>query len=100
MSSGRIEYLGRLLDDREDFVRDIAFKATDDFSLAHSLHGSATHVFLGPRVVAQPDDDYAIKRHIGLAVTTTVESIPVRLARQVSGSHPTARRRLPRCGAG
>ena len=44
MSSGRIEYLGRLPDDRVDFASDIAFKATDDFDLAHSFGGAPTQV--------------------------------------------------------
>ena len=34
-----------------------------------------------PRVVSQPDDDYAIERRVGLAVATAVESVSVRLAR-------------------
>ena len=80
MSSGRIEYLGRLPDDRVDFASDIAFEATDDFDLAHSLCGSSTQVRLRPQIVAQPDDDYAIERRIGLAVATTVEPMPVGLA--------------------
>ena len=80
MSSGFFEYHGRFLDDREDFTSDIAFKATDDFDLAHSLSASATHVCLGSQVMTQPDHDYAIKRRIGLAVTSAVEPMPVRLA--------------------
>ncbi len=80
MSSGRIEYLGRLPDDRVDFASDIAFETADDFDLAHSLCGSSTQVRLRPQIVAQPDDDYAIERRIGLAVATTVEPMPVGLA--------------------
>ena len=80
MSSGRIEYLGRLPDDRVDFASDIAFETADDFDLAHSFCGSSTHVCLGPRVMAEPDDDYAIERCIGLTVATAVEPMPVRLA--------------------
>ena len=80
MSSGFFKYLGRLPDDRVDFASDIAFEATDDFDLAHSLCGSSTQVRLRPQVVAQPDDDYTIERRIGLAVATTVEPMPVGLA--------------------
>ena len=51
MSSGRIEYLGRLPDDRVDFASDIAFETTNDVALAHSLCGSTLHVCLGPQLV-------------------------------------------------
>ena len=60
MSSGRIEYLVGLADDRVDFASDITFKATDDFDLAHSFCGSSTQVGLRPQIVAQPDDDDTI----------------------------------------
>ena len=80
MSSGRIEYLGRLLDGRVDFSSNIAFETADDVALAHSLRGSTTHICLGAQLVTQPDD-YAIERRIGLAVTSAVEPMPVRLAR-------------------
>ena len=60
MSSGYIEYLVGLADDRVDFTGYIAFEATDDFSFAHSFCGSSTQVGLRPQIVAQPDDDYAI----------------------------------------
>ena len=52
MSSGRIEYLGRLPDDRVDFASDIAFETADDFDLAHSFCGSSTHICLGAQLVA------------------------------------------------
>ena len=48
MSSGFIEYLVGLLDDRVDFASDIAFEAADDLDLAHSFCGSSTQVCLGP----------------------------------------------------
>ena len=48
MSSGRIEYLSRLLYGRVDFASNIAFETSDDVALAHSLCGSSTHVCLGP----------------------------------------------------
>ena len=41
ISSGFNEYLVWLADDRVDFTGDIAFKATDDFDLAHSFCGSS-----------------------------------------------------------
>ena len=59
-SSGFIEYLVGLLDDRVHFTSDIAFKATDDLDLAHSFCGTSTQVRLRPQIVAQPDDDFAI----------------------------------------
>ena len=80
MSSGFFKYLGGLTDDRVDFASDIAFETADDFDLAHSFCGSSTQVRLRPQVVAQSDDDYAIKRRIGLAVASTVEPMPVGLA--------------------
>ena len=80
MSSGFFKYLGGLTDDRVDFTSDIALETADDFDLAHTFCGSPTQVRLRPQVVAQPGDDYAIKCRIGLAVASTVESMPVRLA--------------------
>ena len=80
MSSGFIEYLGRFPYDRVDFSSNIALETADDVAPAHSFCGSTTHVCLRPRVMAQPDDDYAIERRIGLAVTTAVQPMPVRLA--------------------
>ena len=52
MSSGFNEYLVWLADDRVDFTSDIAFKATDDFDLAHSFCGSSAQVRLRPQIVA------------------------------------------------
>ena len=60
LSSSLFKCLGGLPDDRVDFASDIAFEATNDFDLAHSLCGSSTKVGLRPQIVAQPDDDYAI----------------------------------------
>ena len=51
MSSSSIDYVGRLLDGREDVSSNVAFKTTDDFGLAHPLCGSTTHVCLGAQVV-------------------------------------------------
>ena len=69
MSSGFFKCLGGLTDDRVDFASDIAFEATDDFDLAHSLCGSSTQVRLRPQVVAQSDDDYAIPEYLDDAGT-------------------------------
>ena len=80
LSSGFIEYLSRFLDGGVDFSGNIAFETADDVTLAHSLCGSSTDVCLGLRVMTQPDDDYAIERGIGLTVTSSVQSMPVRLA--------------------
>ncbi len=80
MSSGFIEYLVGLADDRVDFASDIAFKATDDLGFAHSLRGSATHICLCSLLVTQSDHDDTMKCGIGLAVASTVESMPVRFA--------------------
>ena len=52
MSSGFNEYLVWLADDRVDFSGNIAFKATDDFDLAHSFCGSSAQVRLRPQIVA------------------------------------------------
>ena len=52
--AGFSEYLVWLADDREDFTSDIAFKATDDFDLAHSFCCSSTQVGPCPQIVAQP----------------------------------------------
>ena len=37
--------------DCKDFASNIAFEATDDLSLAHSLPGAATHVCLGLGII-------------------------------------------------
>ena len=80
LSSGFVEYLSRFLDGGEDFASNVAFETADDVALAHSLRGSTPHVCLGPRVKAQPDDNYAIESRIGLTVATSVETMPVGLA--------------------
>ena len=49
--------MGRPSDNRASFASDIAFEATDDFDLAHSFRSSSSHVFLGPRIVTQPDHE-------------------------------------------
>ena len=54
MSSSLGECLSGLLDGRVDFSSNIAFETADDFSLAHSLGGSTTHVLLSPRFITQP----------------------------------------------
>ena len=60
MSSGFIEYLVGLLDDRVDITSDLAFKGADDLDLAHSFRGSSMQILLSPQIVAQSDDDYTI----------------------------------------
>ena len=81
MSSRAADYLGRILQGGEDFASNIAFEATDDFSLAHSLAGATEHVCLGPAIMTQPDHNDAIESRIGLTVTTEVRPMPVGLAR-------------------
>lgn len=60
MSSGFFKHCVWLLDDGVDFASDIAFEATDDFDLAHTLFGSPPQIRLRPQIVAKPDDDDAI----------------------------------------
>ena len=80
LSSGFIEYLSRFLDGGVDFSGNIALETADDVTLTHSLSGSTSHVCLGPGVMTQSDEDYAIERSVGLTVATTIELVPVGLA--------------------
>ena len=80
MSSRACDYIGRVLQGREDFASDIAFEATDDLGLAHSLFGAPPHVCLGPVIMAKPDYNDAIECRIGLTVATSVEPMAVGLA--------------------
>ena len=80
LSSCFIEYLSRFLDGGVDFSGNIALETADDVTLTHSLSGSTSHVCLGPGVMTQSDEDYAIERSVGLTVATTIEPVPVGLA--------------------
>ncbi len=66
--------------DCKDLASNMAFEATDDLGLAHSLPGAATHVCLGPVIIAKPDHNDAIKSGISLTVATAVEPMPGGLA--------------------
>ena len=74
------DYLGRVLQGREDLASNLAFEAAGDLSLAHSLCGAATHVDLGSWVVPESDDNDAMESSVGLAVAAAVETMPVGLA--------------------
>ena len=80
MSSDFIEHLVGLLDGRVDRSSHIALQTSNDFSFTHSLCGATTHICLGTQIVTQPDHNDAIKRRVGLAVATAVETMPVGLA--------------------
>ena len=80
MSSRACDYLGRVLEGREDFASDIAFEAADHLSLAHSLGGATTHVCVGPAIMAESDDNDAIESRIGLTIPASVEPMAVGLA--------------------
>ena len=80
LSSGFIEYLSRFLDGGVDFSGNIALETADDVTLTHSLSGSASHVCLGPEVMAESDHNDAIESRIGLTVPTSVEPMAVGLA--------------------
>ena len=60
MSSCAADYSGRVLESGEDLAGNVAFEATDDLGLAHSLTGAAAHVSLGAGVVTKPDHDDAV----------------------------------------
>ena len=80
MSSRAADDPGRVPQDGEDLASNVAFEATDDLTLAHSLSGAATHVLLGPVIVSEPDDGDAMECCIGLAVASAVQPVPVGLA--------------------
>ena len=80
MSSCAADYSGRVLESGEDLASNLAFQATDNLTLAHSISGAATHVCLGPDVMTKPDQDDAIEGRIGLAVAAAVEPVPVGLS--------------------
>ena len=73
MSSRACDYLGRVLEGREDFASDIAFEAADHLSLAHSLGGAPPHVCVGPAIMAESDHNDAIESRIGLTIPTSVK---------------------------
>ena len=64
----------------KDFASNIAFEATDDFGLAHSLAGATEHVCLGPAIMTKPDHNDAIESRIGLTVANAVQPMSVGLA--------------------
>ena len=61
----------------EDLASNVAFEATDDFGLAHSLAGATEHVCRGPAIMTKPDHNDAIGSRIGLAVATAVQPMSV-----------------------
>ena len=80
MSSCAADYSGRVLESGEDLASNLAFQATDDFGLVHSLAGATAHVCLGPAILTKPDHNDAIESRIGLAVATSVRAMSVGLA--------------------
>ena len=80
MSSCAADYSGGVLESGEDLASNIAFEATDDFSLVHSLAGATAHVCLGPEIITKPDHNDAIGSRIGLAAATSVQAMSVGLA--------------------
>ena len=93
MSSCVVKQCCRGPESCEDFAGDVAFQATDDLCFAQSLPGPAKHISPGPLVMAQPDHDDTVKGSVGLAVSTSVQPVPVCLAgRSGYRAHPTQRR--------
>ena len=88
MSSRACDYLGRVLEGREDFASDIAFEATDHLSLANSLGGAPSHVCVGPAIMAESDDNDAIESRIGLTIPTSVEPMAVDFAAYALSPNP------------
>ena len=77
LSSCFIEYLGSIADGGVDFASNVALETADDVALGHSLGSSSTHVCLGPEVMRQSDEDYALQSSIGLTVAAAVQAVPV-----------------------
>ena len=80
MSSRAADYLGRILQGGEDLASNVAFEATDDFGLTHSLADATEHVCLGPAIMTKPYHNDAIESRIGLTVATAVQPMSVGLA--------------------
>ena len=72
--------MGRGSKGREDFASYVAFEATDDLRLAHPLHGAASHVGLGSRIIPKSDHNDAMESSVGLTMTAAIESMPIGLA--------------------
>ena len=72
--------LADLTKDREDLASNVSHEASNDLSFGHPLLDTASHVAYRPLVIAKPDQHDSMESRVGLAVTTTVEPVPVRLA--------------------
>lgn len=73
--------MAELLEDREDFARHVSLKTPNYLSLGPSFARAAPHVGSRSLLVSQSNNDHAIQRRVGLMVTTSVETVPVCLAR-------------------
>src|SRR5919204_2760574 len=72
---------GRRTQDGEDLAGDIAFETPHDLRLGLALSESPPHVGLGGRMPAKPHDDDAVERGISLAITASIETMALSLAR-------------------
>jgi hypothetical protein len=64
----------------KDLSGDVALEATDDLSLLHAFTNATIHILAGPLIVAKPNDHYPIDCGIGLAITSSTESMSIGIA--------------------
>lgn len=68
-------------DDWVELADEVAFQAADDLHLGFTLRGATFNVVPCGLVIAHPYDHHVIQRGIGLAVASSVQPMPVGLAR-------------------
>ncbi len=66
----------------EDLAGDVSFQAADHFQAAEPFGAATCHVAAGLVVAAHSGQHDAIQRRVGLAVATSVQSIPYGLTRR------------------
>jgi hypothetical protein len=82
-----------------DLAGDVALQATHDLALGLPLGGAPCDVLLGWLMPRHPRHHDAVKRRVGLAITTTVESVAGHLARGRLYGRGTAEHREGGLGA-
>ena len=63
----------------EHFAGDVAFEATDDVALGHSLGGATGDIGFGALITGEPHHDDAPECVVGGAIATAVEAMSIGL---------------------
>ena len=67
-----------------DLAGEVALQHADDLALGATFFYSALHVGLGVGIGGQSGDDDGPERPVGLAITTSVQPVPVTLPEEAS----------------